>query len=130
TEINPKDPKKYGVWFGMHIPLVSGKGVVLVEGELDCMLLKQTGLVSNVWAVMGTGITKEQIATLAAVNHPLIFFFDNDKAGHELFTLLHKKLNGLTPHYFIKNYFGCKDAGQAVEENKIRPILQTLTKCS
>ena len=128
TELNPHDPKKYGVWFGMHIPLIPNKGLILVEGEIDCMLLKQTGLVSNVWAVMGCGITKEQIATLSAVNHPIIFFFDDDKAGHSLKDMLHKKLKGLTPHYHIKNYFGCKDAGQAVETDRIKAVLATLKK--
>lgn len=128
TSINPKDPKKYGVWFGMHIPLIPDKGLTVVEGEMDCILLKSTGLVSNVWSSMGVGVSAEQIATLAAVQHPIVFFLDNDKAGRDLKDKLHSKLKGMSPHYEIFHYFGCKDAGEAVETNKIRAVLATVKR--
>jgi DNA primase len=126
TTINPKDPKSYGIWFGMHYPLVPNKALVLTEGEMDTILLKSTGLVSNVWGVMGVGITREQIATLAAVSNPLVFFFDNDKAGMDLKEKLHKRLLGLSRHYHITNYLNCKDAGEAVEHNLIRAVLASI----
>jgi len=127
-DLKNSDPKKYGIWFGMHLPLILKKGLVLVEGEIDCILLHQSRLVSNAWAVMGVGITDAQIATLAAVTLPLIFFFDNDKAGQDLKEMLHIKLRGLTQHYHVVNYFGCHDAGEAIEQDKLRTILSTVTK--
>jgi DNA primase len=128
TTINPKDPKAYGIWFGMHIPIIPNKALVLVEGEMDCILLKSTGLVSNVWGVMGVGITREQIATLAAVQNPLLFFLDNDKPGMDLRDKLHNKLKGLSRHFSIQNYFKCKDAGEAVEKNLIRAVLASMKR--
>jgi 5S rRNA maturation endonuclease (ribonuclease M5) len=128
TTINPKDPKAYGIWFGMHYPLVPNKALVLTEGEMDTILLKSTGLVSNVWGVMGVGITREQIATLAAVQNPLLFFFDNDKAGMDLKNRLHMKLCGLSRHYAIMNYFKCKDAGEIVERNLTHAVLASMKK--
>jgi len=119
NELNPVDPKKYGVWFGMQHPLVPNKGLFLIESELGCVQLKQTRQIHNVWAVMGVGVTKEQIDTLSNVSNPLIFFFDNDKAGMDLKEKLHKKLKGLTTHYEVTDYCGHKDAGEILDAGHI-----------
>ena len=128
TEFNPRDPKSSGVWFGMHYPLVPSKALLLVEGEIDCILVKQTGLVQNVWGIMGVGVTLQQISTLANISNPIIFFFDNDKAGHDLKERLHKTLKGLSPHYEITNYGRHKDAGDAVAGNELGKILASVQK--
>lgn len=126
NELNPVDPKKYGVWFGMHLPLVPNKGLLLIESEIGCIQLKQTKIINNVWAVMGVGITKEQMDTLSAVTNPLIFFFDDDKAGRDLKEKLHKKLKGLTTHYEVVDYYKHKDAGEIVEHNVLRRALVSI----
>ena len=128
TEFNPRDPKSAGVWFGMHNRLVPSKPLLLVEGEIDTMLVKQTGLVHNVWGVMGAGITPAQINTLASVSNPLVFFFDNDKAGHDLKEKLHRALHNLSPHFEITDYRGCNDAGKSVETGRLREVLGSVTK--
>lgn len=122
------EPKKYGIWFGMHYPLIPNRLLVIVEGELDCILLKQTGLVHNVWAAMGAGITQQQIKTLSNITNPVGFFLDNDKAGIQLKERLHRKLKGLMPHYEITNYYQCKDAGEAVETGKIGMVLTSFKR--
>ena len=128
TEFGHTDPKSSGIWYGMHLELNPKKALVLTEGELDTILLKQSGLVSNVWGVMGTGITGEQIKTLSGISMPLVFFFDNDKAGIELKEKLFQKMKGLMPMYEVKNYFGCKDAGQICNSNLLKKVLGSIDK--
>lgn len=125
TEFNARDPKSAGIWFGTHYPLNAHKALVLVEGEIDTILVKQAG-VSNVWGVMGVGITPAQVETLASVRTPIVFFFDDDKAGHDLKYKLHQTLRGLTRHYHVTDYKGGKDAGAVCTQGNLRAVLRSV----
>ena len=128
TDLGKRDPKTYGIWYGMDLPFTKGKALVLVEGEVDAILLAQSGMVHNVWAVMGTGISREQMKVLAGVQEPLVFFFDDDEAGRELKRKISRKLHGLTPHYEVTKYYSCKDPGEAFQRNRILHLIYSVDK--
>jgi DNA primase len=130
TDLSPTDGKKYGIWYGMHWKMVEGKPLYIVEGEIDAILLKQYQPLNNVWACMGVGVSKAQIAELQKQTHTVIYFLDNDAAGKGLTDLLTRKMKGLVLQYRIPNYFGCKDPGDAVKSGKIQQISKGgLIKC-
>lgn len=126
SELNPSgDAKRSGVWYGMHFPL-SKKPIVLVEGERDAILLKQTGI-SNVWASMGASISVAQIESLRSVNNYLYMYFDNDSSGREAEKTVYKKCRGLTRIYSIDNHYGTKDPAEAVEKGVINKALKAFS---
>jgi len=127
SELSCTSPKSAGIWFGMHDKLKPNKHLVLVEGEIDAMLLKQEGI-SNVWGAMGSALSKAQIQTLRGVSSPVLLFFDNDEAGHSSMKKIVTKLAGLTPLYHISNYRGVKDAGEAVDKGILKKVLRGIDK--
>lgn len=127
SEFASSSPKKCGIWYGMDRPLVEGKALVLVEGEIDAMLLRQAG-VNNVWASIGASITLQQVYTIRDSNRPVVLFFDKDKAGQEAAQNLYLKCKGLFPIYQISNYYNCKDAGEAVEKKLIKQVLKSIVR--
>ena len=56
------------------------KEVVLVEGNMDAIRMYAAGI-KNVLALMGTSLTKEQVAILKGLRAHIILMFDNDSAG-------------------------------------------------
>ena len=56
------------------------KEVVLVEGNMDAIRMYASGI-KNVLALMGTSLTKEQVAILKGLRAHIILMFDNDSAG-------------------------------------------------
>lgn len=123
TELSPngRDAKSFGVWFGMHFPLVEGKKLILVEGEIDAILLKQIG-VQNVWASMGASIASNQMKTLKLLNVPLVTYFDNDKSGQNASSKIAIECGNV---YKISNYHGAKDACDAIEKRVIFQVLKS-----
>lgn len=124
---NKQDPKGHGIFFGMQFPLVKGKMLVITEGEVDAMLIKQKGA-SNVWASMGATISRSQIETLRGVRNPLLLFFDNDEAGRLATEKISTKLRGLVEMYKVKDYQSCKDAGEAYLKGKLGKVLNSIEK--
>ncbi len=61
------------------------KVALLVEGNMDAIRISTSGI-KNVLALMGTALTKEQIAILKKLRVPIILMLDNDNAG-EIATL-------------------------------------------
>ena len=112
------DPKSKGIWFGEVFELKPNKALVIVEGERDAVLLKR--FVSNVWASMGSSLSKAQEERLASMKCPIVVFFDNDKAGQEGVRRILKTVGQVR---VPANYFGCKDPAEAVERNLVSKIL-------
>lgn len=127
SDLFPFDPKRLGVWYGMHVPRKKGKAIVLTEGEIDCIRLKQEG-VSNVWACMGVGISSRQVQTLVTGKGPYIFFFDDDMAGDRLKKKLIGSLKGVHILYEVKNYAGCKDADEIIKAGDLPKALRSIEK--
>lgn len=127
TEYGKRDPKSFGIWYGQHWGLQPGKPLVLVEGEIDALLLKQFSPEANVWAVMGVGITRQQIETVIKTDIPVVFFFDNDMAGNRLRDLLKLRLKG-RDLYYISDYHGCHDPGDAYEKGELEKIKSSIRK--
>jgi 5S rRNA maturation endonuclease (ribonuclease M5) len=123
-----KDPKAYGFWFGMEKPLISKKGVTLVEGELDTMIVWQSGLISNIWGCTGAGISQKQIDTLSSLSVPLIFFLDDDMAGEKVKWKIRRRLNKSHELYEVKNYYGCKDPGELYEKGLLKHAIYSIDR--
>lgn len=124
------DPRIHGVWYGQDQPLVPDKAIILVEGEIDYLLLRQSGLVKNVWCSTGASLSKEQLKTLSLVSVPLVLFLDNDKAGKEAAGLIQEHIKGAVPIYTIADYCGEKDPGDLYTTGKLKRALLSLTKVS
>jgi DNA primase len=77
---------------------------------------------------MGASVTTEQIETLRKEDHAFILFFDNDKAGKEVRTKVHKKCRLFNPIYTVVNYCGCKDPAEIVEKGRLRLALSSIRK--
>ena len=58
------------------------KQVIIVEGYKACLWLIQQG-VTNVMALQGSRMTREQELILTSIGGDVILFLDNDKAGKE-----------------------------------------------
>lgn len=56
-----------------------GDPIILVEGLMDCDVIKQ--YYPNTLAVLTSGLTKNQIAVLTRLTNNVILMFDNDDAG-------------------------------------------------
>lgn len=54
---------------------------IICEGSTDVISAHQHG-VKNIVAPLGTSLTKEQLGSLAKTTKNVLFFFDNDSAGH------------------------------------------------
>jgi 5S rRNA maturation endonuclease (ribonuclease M5) len=90
-----------------------GTPIVLVEGLLDCDVVKQ--FYNNTMAVLTSSLTKNQIAVLTRLTNNVILLFDNDEAG---------KAGNKKSYYAIKDkckvtimdhYPKLKDAGDIVK---------------
>lgn len=122
------DPKRFGVWFGDDLPLVKGKVLTIVEGEMDLILLWQSGAVSNVRSSMGSQVTRLQLRKLADHNLPVLLFLDNDKAGESAAKTIIDKLKGFVPIYQVRNYHGKKDPAEIVQAGLIKDVLKVVDK--
>jgi DNA primase len=134
SELNQSgDAKRSGVWYGMHFPLVPNKYLVLVEGERDAILLKQSGI-NNVWAAMGSSITDLQIETLKDINNPILLFFDRDKAGEKAYKEVIKNYGTSKSLYSIIEYYTTnldikwKDPAELVEKGLLNKVLKSISK--
>jgi DNA primase len=80
TEGFPKTSLLFGACM-LHPQQVESQGLVIVEGSLDAIWLRQCGF-RNAVAILGTGISDKQRSIIARLNPPKIFlFFDKDVAG-------------------------------------------------
>ncbi len=72
---------KRRVLYGLNLAKKSKrKGILLVEGNIDVVMLHQAGF-DNACASMGTALTQEQLHLLSRYTKDLILCYDNDDAG-------------------------------------------------
>lgn len=132
SELSPsrRSAKKFGVWYGGHLPKQPNKATILVEGEIDLIRMKQVFPNANVLASIGASITKEQLRALEFPEKGIIAFFDNDMAGKKaLATVLEEaKRRGIkTPIYKIKDYCGCTDVDEIIKKGGRDLLVQALS---
>lgn len=120
------DPKSCGIWYGMHDPIIPDKFLTIVEGEFDRMILKQSGLVSNVIGSMGASLTKAQLKSLSHYNAPLVLFTDNDPAGQVASTHIKAYIGASKPIYMVTDYCGCKDPLELNKKRLLRKALSSI----
>lgn len=79
TEIYDKGKLFFGMYESKE-GIARTKKLLIVEGNLDVITCFQNGI-TNVCAISGTALTKEQAEILRRKNVELIFALDNDNAG-------------------------------------------------
>ncbi len=75
--------KKGQIFYNYHRALPSikqKKEVIIVEGNMDAIRLYSVGI-TNVIALMGTSLTKDQVNILKKLRSKVILMLDNDEAG-------------------------------------------------
>jgi DNA primase len=131
TDLHPDgdDAKNFGIWYGMD-KFIPDKPLMLVEGERDVLLVKQTGLVANVWGSVSASLSKRQIRTIQDTTvTKIILFFDNDMAGKKATQKMWDSLKNLTRVYRITDYQGCKDPAELVETGLLKKALNSIKEC-
>jgi hypothetical protein len=80
TEGFPKTSLLFGACH-LDLGMVKSRGLIVVEGSIDCIKLHQHGL-RNTVAILGTGISEEQRRIIARLRPKKItLMFDKDSAG-------------------------------------------------
>ncbi len=101
------------------------KEVILVEGNMDAIRMYANGI-KNVIALMGTGITKEQVKSLKKLRAKIILMLDNDDAGetatYRIGNILEEE--GLDIHIVRLN--GAKDPDEYILKFKIDAIEENI----
>ena len=127
---NQTSLKAHGIWYGMHFWPKKGKKLILVEGELDVIKLWEKIRRDGIWSMLGGGLHRAQIQRIKAANHPVVLFFDNDEAGHELTDKMVRKLKNHVPVSIVTKYGGCNDAAEIVEKNRWRRALESIQRAT
>lgn len=132
VELSPsgRSVKKFGVWFGVHMSMLPDKALILVEGEIDAIRLKQVLPKANVLASIGASITREQLKSLVFPSKGIIAFFDNDMAGKKAVQTIideARQRNAGDTVYRIKEYLGCSDVDEIIVKHGREGVLRVLS---
>lgn len=101
------------------------KEVIIVEGNMDAIRMYINGI-KNVIALMGTSLTKEQVAIIKSLRAKIILMLDNDSAG-EIATIQNGDIlekSGLVP--FIVRLKGEKDPDSYIIKNGVDALITNL----
>lgn len=98
---------KANALLGLHLVDPADKFVVVVEGLFDMAVVYQYGYAAV--ATMHAGLTDWQFAKLKDLGKPLLFMFDNDKAGIDATERAIEKVGPALPMSIAK-YVARKDA--------------------
>jgi DNA primase len=91
TEGFPKSHLLFGV-DKIELGVIKSVGMNLVEGTTDAIMMHQHGL-TNTGAILGTGISDEQVKIIARINPPrIVLCFDKDTAGIRNIEIAYNKL--------------------------------------
>lgn len=136
--VSPRQQPKYLYWpekvetgwgktdvlFGagqIDLQMVGYSGLVLVEGSLGAILNHQDGL-ANTTAILGTGISDQQVKIIARIKPARIYFmFDKDAAGIKNIEIAAKSLRKY-PCFVVKFPKGVDDWDEATKRQKERQI--------
>ena len=129
--INSKESnifKKGNILFNYHRAkqeIKRKKEVILVEGNMDAIRMYASGF-KNTIALMGTSLTKEQVAIIKGLRAKVILMFDNDQAGeiatYQNGTILEEA--GIVP--FIVRLSGEKDPDEYIIKNGIQAMEENI----
>lgn len=89
-----------------------GDPIILVEGLLDCDVIKQ--YYSNTMAVLTSGLTKNQTAVLTRLTNRIILMLDNDEAGLKGTRLSEQAIKDKCDVRVFKHHNKCKDPGDII----------------
>ena len=89
-----------------------GDPIILVEGLLDCDVIKQ--YYPNTMAVLTSGLTKNQVAVLTRLTNNVILMLDNDEAGQQGTYLSERALQGKCNVRKFNHFQGVKDPGDLI----------------
>lgn len=90
-----------------------GDPIILVEGLLDCDVIKQ--YYPNTMAVLTSGLTRNQTAVLTRLTNQVILMFDNDEAGIKGTKLSENALRTKCSTRVFQHHPKCKDPGDLVD---------------
>lgn len=112
-----------GPWFGLDT-VKWEEAVIIVEGEMDCLRLKQLGM-TNVIAGGGTSITDAQIGNLHGGT--FVFGLDTDKAGiratYRLLKRIQKESAIMVADWSV---VGVRDAGDLKTRKQLKKVWSKL----
>ena len=89
-----------------------GDPIILVEGLLDCDVIKQ--YYPNTLAVLTAGLTKNQTAVITRLTNKVILMFDNDDAGLKGTKLSEQAIKDKCEVHIFKHHHKCKDPGDII----------------
>ncbi len=104
----------------------SYRDVIVVEGPLDAIKVYDAGF-TNVVAVMGGNLSREQAALLRSKFEAVIIFTDSDVAGRSLARQVADVCDGLDV-YFVPYLFEAKDPGEMTLDQIRRCITEKKTE--
>lgn len=90
-----------------------GDPIILVEGLMDCDVIKQ--YYPNTLAVLTSGLTKNQIAVLTRLTNNVILMFDNDDAGFLGTKYSEKAIRDKCNVKIFKHHNRLKDPGDIIK---------------
>lgn len=133
SELSPsrRSAKKFGVWYGDSLSQEPNKALILVEGEIDLIRLKQVLPRANVKAAIGAGMTKEQLKSLIETMPAkgLVLFFDADQAGKKASKTVVdavKAAKSEVPVYRVTEFHGCNDVDQIIVKGGLDLVIKSL----
>lgn len=89
-----------------------GDPVILVEGLLDCDVIKQ--MYPNTMAVLTSGLTKNQAAVITRLTNRVVLMFDNDEAGRRGTSISERAIKDKCSLTIFKHHPKCKDPGDII----------------
>ncbi|MFQ9766263.1 MAG: DNA primase [Thomasclavelia ramosa] len=87
---------------------VGNDGIYIVEGYMDVIAAKMTGL-HNTCALMGTALTEKHIELLKSINCPVNLMLDTDEPGRKAII---KAINQLEQNGIVVNVVDLKELGE------------------
>ncbi|MBN2197970.1 DNA primase [Candidatus Wolfebacteria bacterium] len=102
------------------------KSVVIVEGQMDFLMLYQSGI-NNTVASSGTALTSDHLKTLSRLTDKLILYFDNDEAGFNAIERAIDLAGALDFSVKILTLKDFKDPAEAVQKS-LKKVLDFIKK--
>ena len=98
----------------MNTSFKYGDPIILVEGLMDCDVIKQ--YYPNTLAVLTSGLTKNQTAVITRLTNKVVLMFDNDSAGEDGTKSSIRALKDKCDVKVFKHHPSCKDPGDIIDK--------------
>ena len=115
--------------FGLNITkeaIKKNEKVIVVEGEFDMLSCFQNGL-SNVVAVKGSAVTRDQLMLLKRYTNKMILALDSDASGEETTRRAITEADTLDFEIYVADYSYAKDPDEAITIDlpRFKKIIET-----